>query len=124
MTVWTRPHFAAPSGRRIRIGFVALLDDPRLDAALASAEDEVADDQVWRRLSIEQVVRGNDGGRLDEALAGRAAMYLEGRDAHEQHEVARCQKYARIEVDAPDAPDLRLLGAAMITLRALAGEEN
>ena len=70
------------------------------------------------------MVRGNDGGRFDEALAGRAAMYLEGRDPHEQHEVARCQKYALIEADTPDPADLRVLGAAVATVRALAREGN
>jgi hypothetical protein len=121
---WPRPLYRRATARAATLGFVALLDDPRLDDALALAEEAVDDARTWSLLSIEPMVRGNDGGRLDEALSGRAALYLEARDPHEQHEVARCQKYALLSAELPDPATLSVLGALTTTLAALAAEGN
>jgi hypothetical protein len=121
---WIRERFSKPSGRPAYFGFVALLDDPRIDDALERARDEVGDPRLYDRLTVDLVVRANDGGRLDEALSGRGAFGLEARDEHERHEIARCPKYVVIEARLADSRSLALLEAALATLRALATEGN
>ena len=65
---WIRERFTTPSERRARVAFVALLDDPRIDDALDRAREQIGDERLFDRLTVDLLVRANDGGRLDEAL--------------------------------------------------------
>lgn len=121
MEPWIRSAHA-PTARRARVEFWALLDGARIDDALERARAEVGSGAAWDALEVAVRARATDGGRLDAALAGRAAMTLESRSEHERSDVARCQRYAEVSALIADPPSLLVLQAALALLSALAAE--
>ena len=76
--------------------------------------------QPLDELEVTVRMRATDGGRFDEAVSGRAGLALSAMEPWAQHEIARCQRYATIEVNAPDSSARALVQAAEALLHALA----
>ena len=131
---WQRPRFTPPGGPRpARLGFIALLETPKIDAALDaareafSATDAATDSDpdasaAWDALEIDIRARAADGGRLGDILAGRAGMTLAQLSEAAQHDIARATRYVTISATHPDPAALHVLQAALACARALADE--
>jgi hypothetical protein len=121
---WWRPRHRADPARLARVELIALLSGPRIEGALERARAEVGDAAIFDQLEVEVRAAATDGGRLDEALGGRAAHALALRDEHERRDVASCRRYATIVAAVADPPSLDLLQASTALLRALALEDD
>ncbi|MCC6994786.1 MAG: hypothetical protein IT370_09270 [Deltaproteobacteria bacterium] len=127
---WQRPRFTPPGGPRpARLGFIALLETPKIDAALDAAREacsgqgsDPAASAAWDSLEIDVRARAADGGRLGDILAGRAGMTLAQLSEAAQHDIARATRYVTISATHPDPAALHILQAALGCARALADE--
>jgi hypothetical protein len=123
MVAWQRPRHVASARSACLEIFALLPGNARIDDALERATEEVGE-AAMSLLEIDLCARATDGGRLAEALAGRAAHSLAARDEHDRREVDRAARYVLIAATIPDPGELAHLRAATAMLRALALEDD